>query len=429
MWHDIKMDSTYGRAVSLAVPVFLALIALEFIVDRVRGTRYYRLADALNSLSCGILSTGMRVFFGFLGIYAYQLVLTHWAPIHLPNHWGTWVFAFVLYDLCYYWQHRLGHTVGLFWASHVVHHQSEEFNLTTALRQPGTGSFTNWIFYLPMALCGVPFAVFLLVGVAQLFYQFWPHTRLIGRLGFLDRWIQTPSNHRVHHAQNDIYLDKNYVGVFLLWDHLFGSFQEELDEEPCIYGIRGQLRSWNPVWANLHYYWAMVKDSWYARSWRDKLYVWIAPPGWRPADVAARFPKHEYDPHRDFVRFDPPRSLALNVYALVQLAVLIGANSHFLALLPKQATWLSVVYFVFILVSLATLGGVLENRREFLIFEGARVAASGIAVLALGAWFGGDHDPRIVLSIVGFALVSLVGLSLAGMRDESGGLLPSRKPL
>jgi alkylglycerol monooxygenase len=423
------MDSTYGRAVSLAVPVFLALIALELIVDRFRGTRYYRLADALNSLSCGILSTGMRVFFGFLGIYAYQWVLTHCAPVRLPGRWGTWVFAFVLYDLCYYWQHRLSHTVGLFWASHVVHHQSEEFNLTTALRQPGTGSLINWIFYVPMALCGVPFGVFLVVGVAQLFYQFWTHTRMIGRLGVLDRWIQTPSNHRVHHAQNDIYLDKNYVGVFLLWDHLFGSFQEELDEEPCIYGIRGQLKSWNPVWANLHYYWATAKDSWHARSWRDKLYVWIAPPGWRPADVAARFPKRDYDPRRDFVRFDPPRSLALNIYALVQLAVLIGANSHFLSLLPTQPTWLSVLYFFFILVSLATLGGVLENRREFLLLEAARVATAGIAVLSLGAWFGGARDPRIVLSIVSFALASLVVVSLAGLRDESGGLLPSGKPL
>jgi len=183
------------------------------------------------------------------------------------------------------------------------------------------------------------------------------------------------------------------------------------------------------VWANLHYYWAMAKDSWYARSWRDKLYVWIAPPGWHPADVAARFPQQEYDPHRDFVRFDPPRSLALNFYALVQLTVLIGANSHFLSLLPKQPAWLSVAYFVFILASLATLGGVLENRREFLLFEGARVALAGIVVLVAGAWFGGDHDPRIVLSLVSFALVSLVGLSLAGLRDESGGLLPSRKPL
>jgi alkylglycerol monooxygenase len=386
------MDSTYGKAVGLAVPVFLALIAIEFIVDRIRGTRCYHLADSINSLSCGILSTGMRVFFGVLGLVTYEWVLDHMAPLRLPaRHWLTWIFAFVLYDFCYYWQHRFGHTVGLFWASHVVHHQSEEFNLTTALRQPGTGAFTNWIFYVPMALCGVPVPVFLLVGVAQLFYQFWPHTRMIGRLGILDRWIQTPSNHRVHHAQNDIYLDRNYVGVFLIWDRLFGTFQEELDKHPPVYGIRGQLRSWNPIWANLHYYWAMAKDSWHAASWRDKLRVWIAPPGWRPPDVAARFPKATYDPRRDFVRFDPPRSLALSLYVLAQFALLIAINSHFLAVLSKQTPALNIRYFVWILASLLTLGGLLENRRSFAIWEAARLAVTALVVIATGTWFGGVH--------------------------------------
>ncbi len=332
--HWASMDTTYGKAVAFAVPVFLALIVLEIVFDVYRRTHYYRLADAINSLSCGIVSTGMRVFFGFLGIWTYEWTLNHVALVRMPGHWGTFVFAFVLYDLCYYWNHRLGHTVGLFWASHVVHHQSEEFNLTTALRQTASGSFTGWIFYLPLALCGVPLGVFLLVGVAQLFYQFWPHTRHIGRLGFLDYWVQTPSNHRVHHAQNDIYLDKNYVGVFLIWDHIFGTFQDELDVEPCIYGIRGQLKSWNPVWANLHYYWAMAKDSWHARSWTDKVKVWFAHPGWRPPDVAAKFPKPEYDPRRDFVRYDPARGLGLSLYALLQFVFLISANSHFLAVLP-----------------------------------------------------------------------------------------------
>ena len=405
------MESTYARAVGFAIPVFFALIAIEFALNFTRRTCYYRLADAINSLSCGIISTGMRVFFGFLGLYAYQQVFEH-APVQLPaGHWGTWVFAFVFYDFCYYWQHRFGHTVGLFWASHVVHHQSEEFNLTTALRQPGTGALLNWIFYVPIALAGVPMGVFLLVGVAQLFYQFWPHTRLIGRLGFLDRWVQTPSNHRVHHAQNDIYLDRNYVGVFLIWDRLFGTFQEELDEEPPIYGIRGQLRSWNPVWANLHYYWAMAKDAWHAGRWSDKLRVWFAAPGWRPADVARRFPKPDYDPRRDFTRFDPPRTLAFNLYALLQAAALIAADDHFLAVLPRQAGWLNGLYFAFILAGLLTLGGILENRREFILVEAARMALTGTAVLLAGSWFGAARDPRLVFSIEGFTLISLAWLA------------------
>jgi alkylglycerol monooxygenase len=411
------MDTIYGRAVALAVPVFVTAIVVEFVINRIRRNDYYHLADALNSLSCGIISTGMRVFFGFLGLFVYEWLLLR-APVHLSaGSWLTWVFAFLAYDFCYYWQHRLGHTVGLFWATHSVHHQSEEFNLTTALRQPGTGAFTNWIFYVPMALCGVPLSVFLLTGVIQLFYQFWPHTRLIGRLGFLDRWIQTPSNHRVHHAQNDIYLDKNYVGVFLLWDHLFGTFQEERDEEPCIYGVRGQLKSWNPVWANLHYWWLMATDCRHARSWRDKLRVWIAPPGWRPPDVAARFPKAAYDPYRDFSRFDPPRNPALSLYVSAQFLAIMVANSQFLALLGKQGILWNGAYFIFILGSLVCLGGVLESRREFLLLEAVRMAGIAIIALAPGVWFGGVRDARLILSIAGFAVASLATLWLAARKS------------
>jgi len=412
------LETVYARAVGLAIPLFFALIGLEFFLDRVRHTGSYHLADSVNSLSCGIISTGMRVFFGFLGLWAYEGVY-RLAPVHLPaDHWAVWIYAFVLYDFCYYWQHRFGHTVGVFWASHVVHHQSEEFNLTTALRQPGTGALVNWIFYVPLALSGVPVGVFLLVGVAQLFYQFWPHTRLVGRMGVLDRWVQTPSNHRVHHAQNDRYLDRNYVGVFLLWDHLFGTYQEELDEDPPVYGIRGQLHSWNPVWANLHYFWAMALDAARTASWRDRLRVWFAPPGWRPADVAARFPKQDYDPARDFVRFDPPRPLAMSLYALVQTAVLIAADDHFLTVLPKLAAWQRAAYFGFIVAGLVTVGGILENRREFLLPEAVRLVVTAVGTVLAGSWFGGVPDARVPAVIAGFAALSLVWLAAAGLRER-----------
>jgi hypothetical protein len=304
-----------------------------------------------------------------------------------------------------------------------VHHQSEEFNLTTALRQPGTGAFTNWIFYVPMALCGVPVSVFLMVAVIQLFYQFWPHTRMIGRLGVLDRWIQTPSNHRVHHAQNDVYLDRNYVGVFAIWDRLFGTFQEELDEEPCIYGVRGQLKSWNPVWANLHYYSILLRDSLHARRWRDKLRVWWAPPGWRPADVAARFPKPPYDPRRDFERYDPPRSTTLSLYVLAQFALLMAAHSHWLAELAKQPVAVSVAYYLFLLASLVALGGLLENRRVFRMLEAGRLILVAAGVLGLGEWFGGVRDAAARMGIMLAAIASLAWLSWSGRpgRAEAAG--------
>ena len=272
-----------------------------------------------------------------------------------------------------------------------------------------------------MALSGVPLPVFLLVGghsalLSILAAQ--PVTSAVSAFS-LDRWIQTPlQSPRPPRAERYLPGPQLRGHVLLLWDHWFGSFQEELDEEPPIYGIRGQLRSWNPIWANLHYYAAMAHDCWHARSWIDKLRVWFASPGWRPADVAARFPKPPYDPLRDFARYDPARSLGLSLYALVQLAVLIAANSHFLAVLPKQAPTLNVLYFAFILVSLATIGGILENRREFLFVEAARLSLAGITAVASGAWFGA-RDPRIILSIASFAVLSLIGTLAIAMSETA----------
>jgi hypothetical protein len=162
------------------------------------------------------------------------------------------------------------------------------------LRQTGSGWIAGWLFYLPMAVVGVPPLVFAVVALIDLLYQFWVHTRQIDRLGWFDRWFCAPSNHRVHHAVNDVYLDRNYGGIFIVWDRLFGSFQPELHEHPCHYGTRSPLRSWNPVWANLEVYAGLWHDCRHAANWGDKLRVWFKPPGWRPADVAARFPKDAF---------------------------------------------------------------------------------------------------------------------------------------
>jgi sterol desaturase/sphingolipid hydroxylase (fatty acid hydroxylase superfamily) len=220
----------------------------------------------------------------------------------------------------------------------------------------------------------------------------------------------------VHHAQNDIYLDRNYVGVFMIWDHIFGTYQEELDEQPCIYGIRGQLFSWNPLWANWHYYWAMAKDAYHAENWLDKVRVWFKPPGWRPADVEARYPKKDYDPLRDFQRFDPQRPVLLSVYVFVQFLILMAANSQFLALLPLQSTTRSWFYFLLILATLVTLGGLLENRREFALVESARLVGLGLGVFVAGGWFGTVVGTKAIAGLAVYSLVSLGWLWIATNR-------------
>jgi sterol desaturase/sphingolipid hydroxylase (fatty acid hydroxylase superfamily) len=280
------------QVIVLATPVFFALIAIELIVARLRGEATYAWADTLNSIGLGMLSQIVSVFTKLFTFGIYVWVWQRAALFELsPRSPSVWIGALLAYDFLYYWLHRAGHEVALFWAAHVVHHQSEEYNLSTALRQTGSGWLVGWLFYLPMAVAGVPPLVFAVVALIDLLYQFWVHTRLVGRLGWFDRWFCAPSNHRVHHAVNDVYLDRNYGGIFVIWDRLFGTFQPELDEVPCVYGTRSPLRSWNPLWANLEVYAALAQDSRRAGRWADKARVWLKPPGWRPADVATSHPK------------------------------------------------------------------------------------------------------------------------------------------
>lgn len=337
---------TPSQVIVLATPVFLVMIGIEFLVGLKRGRNTYRLNDAMNSIGLGIISQLVNLFAALFTVWLYVLVFEHVSLWKLSaNEWWVWGVGLVLYDFCYYWHHRLGHTVALFWAAHVVHHQSEDYNLSTALRQTGSGWVGGWLFYLPMAVLGFPPLVFGVVALIDLLYQYWVHTQHIGKLGWFDRWFCAPSNHRVHHAVNDRYLDKNYGGIFIVWDRLFGSFIEEdspdaRDYEPIVYGTRGPLRSWNPVWANLQYYAELFKDSWHAQNWGDKLRVWFKHPGWRPADVAARFPKPAFDIAR-VQRYDPPMSRGAQWLSAGLFVALLGAtslllwNAHTLSL-PEQ---------------------------------------------------------------------------------------------
>lgn len=321
-----------AQVIVLATPVFLGLIAIEWIVGRWRRRDTYRVNDALNSIGLGILSQLTGVFGQLAMIGVYTFAWRHLALFELSaSSWWVWLVGLVLYDLCYYWLHRFGHTVAVFWAAHVVHHQSEDYNLSTALRQTSSGFLLGWLFYLPMAVLGFPPLVYAVVGLIDLLYQYWVHTQQIGKLGWFDRWFCAPSNHRVHHAVNDRYLDRNYGGILLVWDRLFGSWEPEHDDEPCVYGTRSPLRSWNPLWANVEVYAALAKDSWHARSWADKLRVWLKPPGWRPADVAQRFPKPAFDierVRRD--RYDPPLAPAQQWAAVALFVLLLGGTAGFL---------------------------------------------------------------------------------------------------
>jgi sterol desaturase/sphingolipid hydroxylase (fatty acid hydroxylase superfamily) len=321
---------TPAQIIVMAAPVFLAAMAVEWGVGRHRGDNTYRLNDALNSLGLGLMSQIVGVFSKLLAVGLYTWVFDSVALLTLSASSPlVWLLALLGYDFFYYWHHRLGHRVAILWAAHVVHHQSEDYNLSTALRQTSSGFVFSWLFYLPLAVAGVPPLVFATVALIDLLYQFWVHTQQVGKLGWFDRWFCAPSNHRVHHAVNDCYVDKNYGGILIVWDRLFGSYAPERDDEPCVYGTRQPLRSWNPLWANVQVYRDLWLDAWRTRHWADKLRVWIKPPGWRPADVAARWPQPAFDIHH-VQRFDPPLRRRHKWLATLLLALAFSATAWWL---------------------------------------------------------------------------------------------------
>jgi alkylglycerol monooxygenase len=358
-------------------------------------------------LFMGVLSQARRFVTLGVGGYIYYLVTEYFSlPLMDVSHWSTWVLAMVLYDLCYYWLHRMGHERTILWASHVAHHQSEDYNLTTALRQTSTGFLLGWIFYIPMYVLGVPAEVVVTVGSINLIYQFWVHTEHIPKLGWYEWFFVTPSNHRVHHAQNDCYLDRNYGGLFIIWDRLFGTFQEELEEEPVIFGIRGPLKSWNPVKAITHIYADMARDSWRTASWRDKLHVWVGRTGWRPADVAQQYPRGKTD-LTHFERYDPQVPRRVSFYAFFQLlAVVLLLNfmeSNTLSYWSGVALWAALLGTT-VLTALW-----LEGRpaATLLKWEYLRLAALSLLLLGAGPM---DLGSGIVAAAAVYGVINLLFL-------------------
>ena len=368
--------------IALAVPFFLLAIMIELFVNWRRHAGVYRSNDAINSMSAGILDVTTGYFTRLLPLIAWGLVMQNFTLIDMPLSWfdasprgvALWVTAAIAWDFCYYWFHRFSHEISILWAAHAVHHQSEEYNLSTALRQTSTGFLFGWIFYLPLFAIGFPLEVLLTVNAVNLIYQFWVHTRLIDRLGPLESVLMTPSHHRVHHAQNERYIDKNYGGMLIVWDRLFGSYEPESDEEPVIFGVRKPLANWNPFWANLQVYDYLLFDARKTRHWRDKLGIWFRRTGWRPPDVERRYPKKSAD-LSDFRKYDPPVTAMIRRYTLVQFAFAIAAVLWIGLLSIESGARGVIVPCLAVWVLLYSIGMLNEGRERAQSFELLRLLA------------------------------------------------------
>ena len=283
---------TYANILLIAVPGFLILVLVELAYGAWKKKQTYTLMDTLSSLSSGMTNIIKDVFGIGLILISYPFLKNTIAITQLEESTMLYIVAFVCIDFASYWNHRLNHSINVFWNRHIVHHSSEEFNLACALRQSvsallGFGA----LFLLPAALLGIPHKVITVLAPLHLFGQFWYHTKHIGKLGWLEYIFVTPSQHRVHHAINSIYIDKNLSAIFCIWDRIFGTFQEELADEPCVYGTLKPVQTWNPLLINFQHNWGLAKDAWYTKRWADKFRLWFMPTGWRPKDVAARFPR------------------------------------------------------------------------------------------------------------------------------------------
>jgi sterol desaturase/sphingolipid hydroxylase (fatty acid hydroxylase superfamily) len=304
--------------ITYAVPFFLLALLIELVYGIVINKNTYRLNDAISNLFMGTLRTSNKLIIIGAAGYVFYLAETHFALWRMDvTSPFTWIFSFIIYDFFYYWFHRISHERQIFWASHVAHHQSEDYNLSTALRQTGTGAFVSWVFYIPMFLIGIPSYVFISVASLNLIYQFWVHSEHIPKLGWFENYFVTASNHRVHHAQNEQYIDKNYGGVFIIWDRMFGTHKIEDENEACIYGIRGTLNTFNPIWANLHIYVKIIKEMWLSHDWQDKLYAPFARTGWIPQSFPEKIEKENFDAST-FKKFDPVIGKRQKIYAMFQ---------------------------------------------------------------------------------------------------------------
>jgi len=415
--------------IQASIPLFFLLIGAELLWSRVTGKRVLRMNDSLSDLSCGILSQLAGIFTKLFTIGIFIWVSERWSlqvlmpafpawPERAPMsgaaafpYFGvdvaallSWSAVFVLVDFCYYWSHRYAHEVNILWAGHVVHHSSEEYNLPVALRQSALHGLMSWVFYIPLAFIGVPWRMFVAANALNLIYQFWIHTRAVGRLSPLGEYIlNTPSHHRVHHGVNPKYQDKNYAGVFITFDRWFGTFQVE-EEEP-VYGITKPLKSWNPLWANVHVFVQIAKDAWRAERWRDKLRIVFGPPGWRPSELGEV--ERPQDVSADtFVKYDPPVPAPLAWYAFTQFVLALVTAFLLLSKADSLPLAQSAAVAFFVAVALAGVGGIFESAKWAGTLETARNLTLALASLYL-LWTG------LGLSWAAWAALGAAAASLA----------------
>jgi sterol desaturase/sphingolipid hydroxylase (fatty acid hydroxylase superfamily) len=412
----------YGKILLIAMPAFLLLVLFEKWWGWRKGNDTVRTNDMISSLSSGVTNVTKDVLGVGLVVISYEWLVGKIALGHIEASWLVYTVAFFALDFAGYWSHRIQHEYNLFWNVHIIHHSSEEFNLACALRQTiSTLVKVYAVFLIPAALLGIPPTVIAVVGPLHLFAQFWYHTQHIGKMGFLEKIIVTPSHHRVHHAINPIYLDKNYSQIFIFWDKLFGTFQEELPEVPPVYGVTRPVQTWNPIKINFMHLWLLMKDAWHAHSWKDKLRIWFMPLGWRPSDVVEKFPVYKIQDEFHFQKYDPQISRGLLVYCWVQMFMVLLLVSYLFGNIATIRSPAMFVYGAFIILSVYAYTELLDNNRNAWVWEAIKNMLGVYVIYQQGDWFGASSFVPAIsyVLVVYFVISSVASYWLSGSKSNA----------
>jgi sterol desaturase/sphingolipid hydroxylase (fatty acid hydroxylase superfamily) len=380
---------TYGKILVIAMPLFLLLVLFEKWYGWRKGNDTVRTMDMISSLSSGVTNSTKDVLGLSIAIISYSWLVEHLTIYQVKSSWMLYVIAFLALDFAGYWVHRLAHTVNFFWNNHIVHHSSEEFNLACALRQSISVYFRIYAFLLiPAAMFGVPQEVIAVVAPLHLFAQFWYHTQHIHKMGWLEYIIVTPAHHRVHHAINPEYLDKNYGQIFIFWDRMFGTFQEETPAITAVYGVTRPVRTWNPIKINFMHLWLLMKDAWHTQSWKDKLRVWLMPLGWRPADVVEKYPVYKIEDVYHFEKYDTPAPKGMIIYLWIQLFCLLLIVSYLFGNVSSIGLTNMMYYGLFIFAQVYALTEFMDRNPRAMIYEIVKNIICVGCILYYGGWFG-----------------------------------------
>ena len=398
----------------LSIPIFFVLIGIEVLIQQFSKKKLYRFNDAVTNISCGVTQQVSGVFLKLFGIGLYVIVYEYLRILEIPSNWYTLIILFVATDFAYYWAHRMSHEINLFWSGHVVHHQSEDYNLSVALRQSSFQVIWTSAFYFPLAIIGFRPIDFALMAALTTLYQFWIHTELIGKMGFIEKFMVTPSHHRVHHGRDPKYIDRNHGGTFIVWDMMFGTYQEE--DETTTYGITSPVRSWNPVWANFSHYKIMLHEMKQISGFIDKVKYLFYKPGWLPENLGGYRPAPLVD-HGSYQKYITVSSKSLNFYVLTQYAVFLGLTTWFLFTQAQMEMPLKISIAVLLGLASVTVGALFENKIWAKGIEVLRIILFALVPAYLVYW---QSSPEYLVQIgIGYAILSFIWLFQASSSNKT----------